>query len=120
MFVAQVRTTRMVHRMVLDTFVRPKKVGEICRHIDGNPLNNRLDNLRWGTHKENSEDRDRHGRTPRGTDFKDTKLSVDAVRDIRRRHAEGGITQTALAHEYGVNQGTVSCVIRRESWAWVD
>lgn len=119
MFVHGIRMTRMVHRMVLDAFFRPKEAGEICRHLDGDKANNQLTNLRWGTQQENSDDRERHGNTPRGTDFKDTKLTEDAVRDIRLRHAAGGISQHALAREYGVSQGTVSCVITRASWAWV-
>ena len=36
------------------------------RHIDGNKLNPHVDNLAWGTAKENADDRERHGRTSRG------------------------------------------------------
>ena len=32
-------------------------------HNDGNPLNNRLENLRWDTHLENCRDTIRHGRS---------------------------------------------------------
>ena len=52
--------TRYVHRLVLETFVGP---GEVCLHIDNDPLNNHLDNLRWGTQVENLQqcrDENRH------------------------------------------------------------
>lgn len=33
-----------------------------CRHLNGNPVDNRLENLCWGTHSENEYDKHR-GRT---------------------------------------------------------
>ena len=52
---------RLVHRLVLEAFVGPCPEGMECRHLDGNPGNNRLDNLAWGTPKENFADSMRHG-----------------------------------------------------------
>lgn len=51
-----------VHRLILLTFVGPCPEGMQCRHLDGNPGNNRLDNLAWGTTEENIEDRKAHNR----------------------------------------------------------
>ena len=53
---------KYVHRLVLEAFVAPCPEGMECLHIDGNPENNRVDNLRWGTRGENMLDRVRHGR----------------------------------------------------------
>ncbi len=50
-----------VHQLVLGAFVGPCPIGMECRHLDGNPSNNFLSNLRWGTHLENMEDMRRHG-----------------------------------------------------------
>ncbi len=44
------------------------------------------------------------------------KLTESAVIDIRRRYAAGGISQQALADEYGVNQTKISEVVRRRTW----
>lgn len=52
---------RYVHELVLTTFVDPCPKGMECRHWDGNPTNNALSNLLWGTPKENGQDRVRHG-----------------------------------------------------------
>lgn len=53
------RSTRTVHRLVLETFVGPS--GDLeARHLDGNPSNNHLSNLAWGTHSENMMDTVRH------------------------------------------------------------
>ncbi len=51
-----------VHRLMLETFVGPRPEGYICRHLDGDPTNNHLSNLCWGTPRENYDDTIRHGR----------------------------------------------------------
>jgi len=53
-----------VHRAILLAFIGEPAQGEICRHLDGNHLNNALSNLAWGTHSENMYDRVRHGTDP--------------------------------------------------------
>lgn len=52
---------RFVHRLVLEAFVGPCPNGMECRHLDGDPSNNALDNLCWGTRLENHRDSVRHG-----------------------------------------------------------
>lgn len=51
---------RRIHRLVLAAFVGESDM--LCRHLDGDPKNNTLSNLRYGTPKENSADRITHGR----------------------------------------------------------
>lgn len=52
--------TRLVHRLVLETFVGPCGAGmDGCHHPDPCKNNNRLDNLRWDTHRENILDKTR-------------------------------------------------------------
>ena len=50
-------STRRVHRLVLEAFVGPCPEGEEGCHGDGDPANNRLVNLRWGTVSSNAIDR---------------------------------------------------------------
>lgn len=52
-----------VHRLVCEAFRGPRPSGLEVRHLDGNPLNNCLDNLLYGTPAENSQDMLRHGRS---------------------------------------------------------
>lgn len=57
-----------VHALVADAFLpfKPSPQHEV-RHLDGNKLNSHVSNLAWGTQKDNADDRERHGRTSRGT-----------------------------------------------------
>lgn len=50
-----------VHTLVLNAFVGPAPAGQECRHLDGDNGNNKLDNLCWGTPKQNAADRKKHG-----------------------------------------------------------
>jgi hypothetical protein len=46
-----------VHRLVLSLFKNNCPSGYECDHIDRNPLNNHVDNLRWVTRSENNMNR---------------------------------------------------------------
>ena len=50
-----------VHQLVLRAFVGECPAGMECRHLDGNPSNNKISNLKYGTRKENQADRRAHG-----------------------------------------------------------
>lgn len=52
------RQTKLVkiHLLVLGAFVKPRPPGMITRHLNGDPTDNRLSNLTYGTYKENLED----------------------------------------------------------------
>ena len=52
---------------------------------------------------------------PRGESHGNARLTDDAVRAIRQRYAAGGISQDALAHEYGMGQTQISGIIRHHS-----
>lgn len=58
---------RSVHTLVLEAFVGPRPEGAVCRHLNGNPKDNRLANLAWGTPGENRRDTVKHGNDPRAS-----------------------------------------------------
>lgn len=56
------RRQHFVHNLVLLAFVGPRPDDKPeTRHLDGDPTNNRLENLRYGTSKENADDQRAHG-----------------------------------------------------------
>lgn len=107
-----------MHVLMLLTFVGPCPKGLMGRHLDGNPLNNRLDNLRWGTRSENEQDKERHGTSNRGERNGISRLTEAKVREIRRLHAEGN-PYSALASMFGVCHSNIAAVVTRRSWGHV-
>jgi len=45
--------TYKVHRLVCEAFNGPAPEGAVCMHLDEDYTNNRPENLKWGTQKEN-------------------------------------------------------------------
>ena len=50
-------TKYLVHRLILQSFIeQPDEEHNLVLHLDGNPSNNHLENLKWGTYKDNAND----------------------------------------------------------------
>lgn len=91
---------------------------EVC-HNDGNPSNNRVENLRWDSHAANMADAMRHGSTARGRALPQSVLDEKVVKRIREDYAAGLGTHRSFAKAYGVSHQTIGALIRGKSWAWV-
>jgi len=114
------RRTWLVHRLVALAFIGPEPAGhEVC-HANGNPADNRAENLRYGTRKENMADQLNHGTRNRGEKQGLCKLTEGKVRDIRKLYATGQITQRELAVTYGVHIMNINFIVNRKSWAWLE
>lgn len=100
-----------VHRLILETFIGPCPLGMECRHLDGNPLNNRLDNLCWGTRSENIKDSVLHG-----SFIGNKKLNTWKVRIIKRLIEDGYLTQKEIATIFGVDPSAISNIKRKKRW----
>ena len=57
------RRNARVHRLVAEAFLGPTPAGQEVRHLNGDPSDARLVNLRYGTHAENMRDMVEHGRS---------------------------------------------------------
>jgi hypothetical protein len=104
-----------VHRLVLRAFVGEPPTGHISRHLDGDPTNNALTNLKWGTPAENNADMVRHGRTSRGERSAQAKLTEEQVGAIRQMLGPARV----VAEMYGVSQTTVYRIWKRRTWGHV-
>lgn len=110
----------LLHRLVLETFVGPCPEGmEGCHSPDNNPTNCRLENLRWGTHTDNMQDRVLHGTSSRGQKNAFAKLTDEQVKLLRERYGKGGVTMSVMASELGVSKTTVRMAIRGLTWGHV-
>lgn len=132
-----------VHRLVALVFQgSPPTTEHETRHLDGNPKNNALLNLTWGTHTENMQDMVRHGtqgcyrhpekmprgerhgsRTkpesvPRGERIGTAKVTEAHVRRLRSEFAEtGNISEAARRVE--IPRGAAKCIVQGKTWKHV-
>lgn len=104
----------LVHRLVLFTFAGQSRLQ--VRHLDGNPANNRLDNLQYGTAKDNARDRDKHGTTQRGTRHYKAKICPADVRDILTLKVHG-LGPAAIGRIFGMSRSHVHGIVSGQSWA---
>lgn len=101
-----------VHQLVALTFHGPRPEGQDVRHLDGNPLNNRAENLAYGTRTDNILDVYRIGKAWR-------TLTIDDVRNIRQRISEGE-KGADIARIYGVSQGCISSIKKGRTFGWLE
>lgn len=110
-----------VHRLVLEAFEGPCPKGHQTRHLNGDKQDNRLENLQWGTRKQNMEDRRKHGKVcEKGESNNNSKISEQDVREIRAQWDSGGTTQTALAEKYGVTVSSIHLIVHRKTWKGIE
>lgn len=106
----KIHKTQYVHRLVLETFIGKPENGYECRHLDGNPRNNHIRNLKWSTHSENMKDMVKHGtqfiQTISGEKHPRAKVKDSDVLKIREAIASGEKT-SILAKRYSVNPMTI-------------
>ena len=98
-----------VHRTVAYAFMVKTNDDHQVRHLDGNPHNNALSNIRWGSAKENADDREAHGRTAWGEKNGSARHS-DADVASAMAMLSSGKTQRAVAAAFSCSQATV--------WRW--
>ena len=112
---------RAAHKLVLEAFVGPCPEGLEACHRDGDPTNNRLKNLYWGTHSENVKDAVRHGThvDNRGQRHGMSKLSEKDVRQVRQLLRQGHLTQKEIAERFGVGRANISSIHRGKSWSHI-
>lgn len=116
--IGSLQKNRNPYRLVLEAFVGPCPPGMEACHNDGNVLNERLSNLRWGTPKSNQADRVKHGTDSRGEKCKTAKLNNVKVTYIRSQYATGTRTLESLAIQLGVTMSCIHSVIKRRTWAY--
>ena len=108
-----------IHTLVLITFVRAAREGEQALHGNGNPQDNRLTNLRWGSAWENSQDKVKHGTMVKGTQHHATYLSEEQVVAIWKEVRTTPKTYTQIARDFGTTKHVVSRISRRQTWQHV-
>jgi len=112
---------RKVHALVLLAFVGPRPTKQHkTRHLDGDHVNNRLDNLMWRTPQENADDRIAHGTQLRGACIAKAVLTEKQVQEIKQEipNWKRGLT-SEFSHKFGVARSTISSVRNGQTWGHI-
>lgn len=101
-----------VHRLVASAFLGPCPEGQEVRHLDGDPQNNRVENLAYGTRTENILDVMRTGQSWRGS------VTVPQVHEIRER-LKNGQRAVDIAKDMGVSPASVYGIKQGRKFKWL-
>jgi len=99
------RRDALVHHLVLNTFLRQRRVNEQTDHKNNIKADNRLSNLEWVTSSINNKRRYDRGYLSCGR-----KLSMKQISEIRASKE----TERVLATQYNVGTSTISRIRRYE------
>lgn len=107
-----------VHILLAKTYLGDPLAGQTeVRHLDGNPFNNSVSNLAWGTRAENAADMARHG-TVRGEQNPRAILTEEIVRSILE-DLDRGFSCETLARWHRVSTSAVKAIRERRNWKHV-
>ena len=108
------KTELGVHVLVCMAFHGPRPSDRhITAHNDGDPSNNRPENVRWATQKENCSDRVAHGTAPLRGQNPNARTNEAAVAAIRLDRTN---SQRRLAEIYGISASQVRNIQKGVSW----
>lgn len=111
------RLQEKVHRLVALAFVgKPSSPRLQVAHNNGDPADNRAENLRWATPSENQRDRRAHGTASIGEANSRAKLKEADVREIRSSQAR----TSDLARQYGISHTQMTKIRQGLSWCHLD
>lgn len=105
-----------IHTLVMLHFGNypPKQLSDpTIDHIDGNILNNDIDNLRWLERGVNSSIRKNKGQ---GENNHEAKLKDDEVKTICSLLRESNLTLQEIANKYNVSKSTINNIKRGVQW----
>jgi hypothetical protein len=103
-----------VHQLVALAFLGPPPEGQVVHHKDGDPTNNRIENLAYVSRKAHTLEHIEQHRYA-SVSYR-AKLTESQVRELRERR-EAGELRASLAKAFGITIAQVDRIISRRSWA---
>lgn len=121
-----------VARLVAKSFIPNPDNKPQVNHIDGDPLNNHVDNLEWCTQSENMKHAYENGLVEFSEDFKNhinkdksgekngmSVLSKAEVIEIKSLLEDGELYHRQIAEKYGVSQALISMINNGQRWSHI-
>jgi hypothetical protein len=110
---------RKVHSLVGGAFLPPPPSSDqVIRHLNGNLLDNRAENLAWGTMQDNAADAISHGTWTHGEKVWTSRLTERQVAEIRAL-ALHGTPVDEIASRYPTRRRNIHKITIGQSWKHV-
>lgn len=103
-----------VHQLLAKAFIKNPNGYPEVRHLDGNHLNNSIENLAWGSRKMNALDMAHHG-SLKGSKNPKAKLNKEQVLSIRKEYLAGK-NLVDLSKKYSVSDSCIQFIVNRRNW----
>ena len=110
--------SRKVHQLVLEAFIGNRGENQESRHLDGNKLNNHINNLIWGTSQENTNDNFKNNVVVMGENSPRSILTEDDIYEIIYLRKQG-YTYMQLADVFGIFHTQIGEICRGKAWKHV-
>lgn len=112
-----------MHEAVAEAFIDNPDEKPFVNHIDGNKINNSVNNLEWVTAQENTQHAMVNGlmRPLKGEEIGTSKLTEEDVKYIREHYIpkDKKYGSRVLAKRFGVSHATISRAYYGERWKHV-
>lgn len=113
--VKQIKTHKLVHRLVAETFLENPLNLEQVNHINGNKEDNSVDNLEWCTQEYNNYHAYNNNLLNRYEDRPEAKLTKEKVLSIPKL-IEQGATTDDLKNLFQVSRRCIDNIFEGKNW----
>lgn len=109
-------TQFLAHRLVAQNFIDNPECKPEVNHINGNKLDNSVENLEWCTRFENQQHAVKNGLQAKGERQHLSKITPDEVRVMRRIYNKKEFSSHRLAKIFSLHQTSVSDILSFRTW----
>ena len=100
-----------VHRLVAEAFIQNYEKKPEVNHIDGNKMNNAVDNLEWVTRAENQKHAVDNGLQPNPAKTYQGKFTAEQRDEIKRLWDSGMFSRRQLSKKFSVSHTCINDII---------